>query len=223
MNYNKTIILSHFLNVETPAYGGGLGFFKERLSSIAKGSSSNSEQWTFPNHLGTHLDLPAHFSLSGKNLSHYVGDNFIFHSPFLLQTHLSQDELLVVTPLLEQIPIDCDFLIIKSGYQSFRGSQLFWSNNPGISPDIAIWLREKRPNVRAIGFDFISLTAYAWRDIGRKAHREFLAPENGDEPILIVEDMKLNHLTVSPKMIVLAPLLVEDADGSPVTVVAFLD
>ena len=67
--------------------------------------------------------------------------------------------------------------------------------------------------------DLISISSYSNRDEGRKAHHAFLNPIEG-EPILLIEDMKLDHVTRLKKVIV-APLLIDNADGSPCTVLAY--
>ena len=66
--------------------------------------------------------------------------------------------------------------------------------------------------------DLISVSSYSNREEGRKAHHAFLNPEVG-EPILLIEDMKLDLDTSFTKVIV-SPLRIEKADGVPVTVFA---
>ena len=74
--------------------------------------------------------------------------------------------------------------------------------------------------MRAIGFDFISLTAYQHREIGREAHRAFLAKYRDKPPIRIIEDMALAALSKAPSEVTVLPLFVRGADGAPVTVLA---
>jgi kynurenine formamidase len=69
--------------------------------------------------------------------------------------------------------------------------------------------------------DLISVSSYCNRLEGRKAHYAFLNPEEG-EPILLIEDMKLDIDGPIDKVIV-APLLIDKADGSPCTVIAHSD
>ena len=66
--------------------------------------------------------------------------------------------------------------------------------------------------------DLISISSYSNRSEGRKAHHAFLNPAEG-EPILLIEDMKLDVFNLISKVIV-APLRIEKADGVPVTVFA---
>ena len=84
---------------------------------------------------------------------------------------------------------------------------------------MAEYLRKTFPMLRIMGFDSISLSSFANRDVGREAHKAFL--EN-DRPILPLEDMDLGRIenkSVINKVIT-APMHVQSADGSPCTVFA---
>lgn len=217
MNYQ---LLSHPLSEATVGFGGGRGFERKEASSIKCGKSSNSEFWAFPNHLGTHIDGPRHFSEVGDTIDSLEPAEWFFTNPYLATIALQEDELLQEGDWLTATPKSADILLLKSGFERFRGRKAYWNNNPGLSPSVGIWLRAHRPNLRAIGFDFISLTAFQHREIGRIAHREFLDPAKEGKPIMIVEDMKLSGIVVSPRQLIIAPLLVENSDGSPVTIFA---
>jgi arylformamidase len=67
-----------------------------------------------------------------------------------------------------------------------------------------------------IGMDFISLTSFQNREVGRAAHWEFL----GKQPIFLIEDMNLKELKNSSVMMMCFPVLLKDSDGAPITVVA---
>jgi kynurenine formamidase len=74
------IFLSYFLNANTPVYGGAKGsVLFEELRSISKGDTSNNLYLKFPNHIGTHIDFPRHFSDTGKSLNDYSADFWIFN------------------------------------------------------------------------------------------------------------------------------------------------
>ena len=62
----------------------------------------------------------------------------------------------------------------------------------------------------------IALTGELDRQEGKGAHEAFLL----DEEILILEDMKLDNLNKTPKIVIVAPLLIDKVDGSPCTVFA---
>jgi len=215
-------LLSHPLSQDTPGYGGNLNaFLKEKRSSIADGDSSNSETWKLANHHGTHVDCPYHFCESGKTVTDYRPEEWVFTNPFLLRVKAQPNELLGLAEVRESIPLESDCLIIKTGFEKLRRQIDYWKHNPGLTPELGEWLRTHRPQLQIVGFDFISLTAFQHRELGREAHRTWLCPKQGLGNIRIVEDMKLSELSTNPKRVLVSPLLVEDGDGSPVTVWAF--
>ena len=116
-----------------------------------------------------------------------------------------------------QIPKETEFLIINTEFHKKRESKLYWNNNPGLSPKLASKLKKNSPNLRVVGFDFISLTSYQNRILGREAHTEFLI--NND--ILLIEDMDLRFISNKEiKSITALPLLFKDLDGAPITICA---
>ena len=211
-------LLSHTLNLATPGYGGHAGFQREVVSCIDHGKSSNSERWQLSNHIGTHIDCPYHFSNLGKKLTDYQEADWVFLSPFLVTIQAQENQLISIEDLNTTIPKECDFLLIKTGFEYYRKEKVYWNNNPGLSPELGKWLRINRPTIKVVGFDFISLTAYQHRDIGKLSHQIFLTPDKSHDGIRIIEDMKLSVISTSPQRIIASPLLVEDADGAPVMV-----
>jgi kynurenine formamidase len=81
---------------------------------------------------------------------------------------------------------------------------------------VATKIRKYLPKVRVLAVDLISITSFQNRETGRTAHRNFL----GADPILLVEDIKLDLLIGQPVKIFCFPLLVEGLDGAPVTIIA---
>lgn len=216
---NKQIsFLSHYLNESTPCYGGQQNIHIHHESSEKCDITCNSQKWSFDNHVGTHIDLPKHFDSLGKSLKDYTPEEWIFSSPYLLELPTKEGEIIVPASTFEKIPLETDFLIIRTGFEKHRNEKVYWENNPGFDSSVATWLREKRTNIKAIGFDTISLTGYQNRLLGRVAHHSFLQVQ---PPICIVEDMKIAHLKKSPTKLIIAPIMIENADGGPVTIFCF--
>jgi len=235
---NKWVYLSHQLNAATPAYGKGEGFRVQRVSSIANGDTSNNSFFQLSSHLGTHIDSSYHFEKAGYSLDQLTAEQWVFSSVHVIEYQAVPGEMLGGSnwlTLFEQTPVDTDLLLVKTGFERYRekaslvpDDSLYIFHNPGWLPEAGLWLRENR-NIRAIGFDFISLTSYQNRSLGRQAHRAFLASQPDGaandwkhDPIMIIEDMKLSELTEIPELVIAAPLLFEGADGSPATVLAKL-
>ena len=214
------VSLSHYLNSSTPGFGGEKSFSVESVSRISAGKSSNSSSLNLFSHVGTHLDLPFHFDEHGKKLDDYPASHWHFKNVCLLELPTQDDQIINLEEHAARIPVNCDLLLIKTDFEKFRQDERYWKHNPGLSPESGKFLKMNRPLVRCIGFDFISLTAFQFRELGRAAHREFLNSENA-EAICIIEDMKLSNWHSAIKEVIVVPLLVEQADGTPVTVVAF--
>ena len=213
----KSVYLSYYINNRTPQYGGDDAIAILQRSSIADGDSSNSKQISMPNHVGTHIDFPRHFSIDGKTLNDYPADFWTFDNPFVLDYNAADEEIIDLNEsILESIPSGTDILFINTGFQKNRGTKKYWNNNPGLSPDLAFKLRERCSNLKIVGFDFISLSSYQNRILGREAHKEFLVKNN----ILVIEDMNFTNLQKGVSLVVALPFMIDQADGGPITVIA---
>ena len=213
----KSVFLSYYVNNNTPQYGGDDAIAIYQRSSIAEGDSSNSKQISMPNHVSTHIDFPRHFSIDGKTLNDYPADYWIFRHPFVLEYAAADEEIIDLSEnLLESIPSGTDILFINTGFQKNRGAKKYWNNNPGLSPGLAVKLRERCPDLKIVGFDFISLSSYQNRMLGREAHKEFLVKND----ILVIEDMDFKNLKKGVSRVVALPFMIDQADGGPITVIA---
>jgi arylformamidase len=219
LNKNNSILyLSYFIDEQTPLYGGGTDVQIIEHKSIKNGDTSNNKKLSLYNHTGTHIDFPNHFFENGMLSDDYPASFWTFECPFLLKRPAFENEIIDLNKKdLANVPIDVDFLIIKTGFGIYRGEEKYWKYNPGLSPNTANILRELFPKIKIIGMDFISLTSYQNREIGREAHKKFLG---GNNPILLVEDMDLSKIEFSPKQIFCLPILIKGLDGAPVTIVA---
>ena len=185
---------------------------------MSKGDSSNTKYLKFPNHTWTHIDFPNHFSDKGKKSDFYKASFWFTEKITVINYNAKNKEIIDTKALSDQnIPKDTEFLILNTGFYKKRNTEDYWKNNPGLSPSLAAFLKKNCPNLRFIGFDFISLTSYQNRLLGREAHVEFLI--NND--ILIVEDMDLSKIDgLEIKTITALPILIESVDGAPISIIA---
>lgn len=205
--------LSHFLNTDTPVYGGETGLVSfEKIRSISKGDTSNNLKLTFPGHIGTHIDFPFHFSDEGQKCDEYPASFWIFNKVGFIECRVDD-----ISVAIQDVPADVELLILKTGFGAVRGTSKYWAEQPVIGRNTAMLFKEKFPLLRVFGFDMISLTSKLNREEGKFAHRAFLV----ENKILILEDMKLDLIDKAPERAVIAPLLVAGADGVPCTVIAF--
>ena len=217
------IKLSYDLDEHTPMYGGKQGFLRENKSSIDNGDSANTQQWSFPNHLGTHVDFPVHFHQQGTTSDQFPPDYWVIDGKHIhvIEVNIPPNETLISTKHLPStsLPPDCKLLLIKTGYGTYRTKETYWTHNPGINVDVAEWMIATFPHLRFIGLDSISISSWQHRDVGRKVHKILLNPK---KPVLPIEDMDLSKISQHSvfQRIYIAPLLVRNADGAPCTILA---
>lgn len=214
------IFLSHTLSSNTPGYGGKKDFTSRSVKSIRDGGSCNQSEWQFNNHIGTHIDAPFHFSDLGKTLDQYPAQFWIFHHPQLILIRAEASQIIEPNIWCDSIATDTDLLLLKTDFEQWREDEKYWAHNPGLSPDLGLWLRKNRPQLKIVGLDFISITSYDHRPLGKAAHQAFLHESYPGTPLLVIEDMHLRELKTNPRKVIVSPLRVEKADGSPVTVMA---
>ena len=219
---SKVVWLSHPLSPETPAYGGGEGMCIEPITQIATGDTANTSRFVLPNHLGTHVDAPRHFFDSGPALTDYPPEFWLFEKPLLVDFPGDDGYLIGPKDVEEAVTPETDLLLLRTGYEKFRGDSRYWEHNPGLDPELGTWLRKRFSNVRVIGMDVISVTSRHHRDDGREAHRALLDPNKIGEPVLPVEDMALENVDGRLGRAIIAPLRVCEADGGSCTVIGFI-
>jgi len=208
----EPIFLSYFLNSETPVYGGAAGAFEaQKTNQISRGDNSNNMHLSFPNHIGTHVDFPFHFSSNGKKCSDYPASFWVFKKIGFLECSIS-----AIENESKGLPKDIDMLILKTGFGGRRVEREYWAEQPVIPSSLASFLKTGFPSLRLFGFDLISLTSKLNREEGKKAHLSFLIDEN----ILILEDMNLASLDTIPSSVIVSPLQVDNSDGVPCNVIA---
>lgn len=211
--------LSHILEKKLPVYGGNGLMDIAAVRSIAKGDSANISRFSMNNHWGTHIDMPKHFFEQGRSVVDYPADFWFFRSPKVIKIALKPSEVLRCGAWMKAISLKDDILLFRSNWSLKRGRRIYSLENPGIHPDVGICLRKKYGNIRAIGIDWISLSSYQDRKLGREAHKAFLDPKGIGKPVPIIEDMKLEDVSASLKEVYIFPLRVKGMDSAPCTVI----
>jgi arylformamidase len=217
------INLTYPLCNNTPVYGGGVSPAIKPGKRILGGDNCNTLEMTLTNHSGTHIDLPAHFDATGKTLTDYPA-GFWFVEKIVcmfMDKKIRAGELIGIAHIKklmkDTIRNDIEAILLKTGFCEKRESEIYWKEPPGIDPKLPDFLRETFPRLRFFGMDLISVSSFANREAGRKAHKAFLKQPH---PILPIEDMSLCKLPETLSNMLIAPLYIKDADGAPCTVFA---
>lgn len=212
--------MSHKLKRTIPVYGKVKeSVLLKAVKSIAAGDSCRIYRVGVENHWGTHIDCPAHFFPKGKTVVDYEADFWFFRKPQVVSMKVLPGQMIDITDFKYDINVKTDLLILKTGWCEFRGQRVYSCQNPGISPNVGLWLRKKYPKVRAIGFDLISLSSFQHRNLGRNAHRVFLNPKGQGHPILIIEDMLIPEGLKKLESVWVVPIVIEGIDSAPCTVI----
>ncbi len=213
----EVTLLSHSISTTTPLYGGTTPSITTHRCMDA-GDSSNSLMLTMPNHTSTHVDVPFHFVATGKKITDYSAKDWLFKHALLVSCTAGEGSLVTIEDLdLSGLKkSDYEAILIKTGFERYRGEEKYWASSPGLAPGLYDALKARFPRLRAVGMDFISTSSYLHREAGRVTHREFLGGG-----VLLIEDMKLGHIKNSPDSLIVSPLLIENGDGAPVTVFGF--
>lgn len=212
--------LSHVLAPDTPAYGGGKGLGVAHEKSLCAGDSCNAVRLDLHNHLGSHVDAPLHFIPDGTSVDSFLPEDWMFDQPLLVDLPLEEAVLItpeMIAPLLPATGgLPHDLLLIRTGFEKYRGEERFWKNGPGLSAALAPWIRANFKNLAAIGVDCISISSMQHREEGRSAHRALLGMG-----LRLFEDLALAALPQNRiKAVIALPLRFCGADGSPCTIVA---
>lgn len=230
MRIEKAVFLSYVLDENTPTYGNRNQFLVEKKSDISKGDVANDSSINTTVHIGTHIDMPYHFYDDGQTVEYFDADFWMFSKKeiLFLELRIDNGELIIRDKLinkLEDIKNNSQFsilnyklLIVKTGICHKRKTEEFWSANYGFHPDIYDYLTQNFPNVRIFGFDSISVSSFANRELGRVAHKRFLNPR---KPILLLEDMDLRYVDENTNFeeVIISPLRIANCDGLPCTVI----
>jgi arylformamidase len=217
----KCIFLSYPLSSVIPVYGGSASIDITQIKSIESSDSSNVFRFVLENHWGTHVDCPAHFFHNGKKVTDFNADFWLFSNPQIISVKANPGQIISKENLEADINYDTDLLILKSGWGKFRGDPVYYLQNPGIDPDLGFFLRKQYPSIRAFAMDWVSLSSYEHRQIGREAHKVFLNPSVEGNPIMIVEDMYLPDEVKELSSVCIAPVRIEGIDSAPCTIIGF--
>ncbi|BAJ50206.1 cyclase family protein [Candidatus Caldarchaeum subterraneum] len=213
------IYLSHILTRNSPCYDDGPRPEFTPDKQIARGDSSNTYFIKLLNHIGTHVDAPYHFDPNGRKISSYRADELVFEKPLLIDVSKDAGELITVSDLEKhsQTLHNVDLLLIRTSFQRYREKdpEAFMRRGPCLSAEAASFLRQFG-TLRALGVDTISISSPMRREEGREAHRRLLVGRS----FLIIEDMDLHDKPSVFKRVVVAPLLVDEVDSAPCTVLA---
>ena len=187
--------------------------------SKIKTDGYNLELLFLSSHTGTHLDAPFHFMEKGRKI-HQISPSRLISDAILIKLHKDSNQSITKKDIINfekkwgKIK-ENSTLVFSTGWQKNLQKKYYFLNNPGLADSAATYLISKKLNL--VGIDSPSI------DLGKNSKfsvHHILAKNN----VLILENLcNLEKISgVYFKLIVL-PLKLKDATGSPVRAVAIQD
>ena len=176
----------------------------------------NLELLFLSSHSGTHMDAPFHFIKNGKKIheipaNRFVNDAILIKLQKKANQAISKNDIIKFEKNHGKIPKNAT-IIFLTGWQKNLQSKDYFKKNPGLSVSAAKYLASKKINL--VGIDSPSI------DLGTNAKfsvHQILSKNN----ILIVENLtNLEKILKNPFKLVVLPLKLKDATGSPVRAIA---
>jgi arylformamidase len=180
----------------------------------------DSEAMFMSTHTGTHVDAPSHFKPGLASIDMISTDRLVCNA-VLIRAEKRANQLIEQQDLGNQIR-QGDAVVIATGWEKRSGNKNYMSENPGLSEQAARYLATKRVN--AVAIDCPSIDAGA--DSRFTAHNILLSCN-----ILVVENLcNLDRVasrssrsdTITTFTLIISPLKLGGATGSPARVLALL-
>jgi kynurenine formamidase len=179
----------------------------------------NLELLFLSTHTGTHMDAPHHFLEKGAKI-HEISLKKLVSEAVLIQSRKKSNESITKTDIqkFEKKYGEIDGLssvIFLTGWQKNLQKKYYFTKNPGLAVSAAKYLASKK--ISLVGIDSPSI------DLGTDSkfsvHQIF-----AKKGMLIVENLaNLDKIKSSTFHLVVLPLKLKNATGSPVRAIAFVE
>ena len=184
-----------------------------------KDDGYNLELLFLSSHTGTHLDAPYHFLEKGSKI-HEISLKKLVSNAVLIKSRKKRNETITKTDIQEfekkHGKIESfSSVVFWTGWQRNLQKDNYFTKNPGLSVSAANYLASKK--IGLVGIDSPSIDLGT--DFKFPVHQIF-----AKKGILIVENLaNLEKIKSSKFHLVVLPLKLKGATGSPVRAIAFVD
>jgi kynurenine formamidase len=171
---------------------------------------------SFNNHLGTHLDAPAHFIAGGATVDQIPLQVLIGEAVVLDVTDISNRGRISRNDLAGRLPEQSfpSRLLLRTGWDSRFSSAEYFRNFPTLTLDAAELLAEN--GLRLLGMDTPSPSPLD--DPGQAIHKTLL----GAGTVLLESAANLDRITAPTCQLMVLPLPFQGCSGSPCRAVALV-
>jgi kynurenine formamidase len=173
----------------------------------------DSEVMTMSTHTGTHMDAPSHFS-PGKTTIDGISASRLVCEAVLVKVRKKAGQAISVSDIESEEIRAGDAVVLATGWEKRYARKDYMTANPGLSKAVAKYLARKK--VGLVGIDGPSIDP--GHDAKFSAHN-ILLPAG----VLAVENLcNLDKIRKKRFTLVVAPLKLAGATGSPVRALALL-
>jgi len=179
----------------------------------------NLELLFLSTHTGTHMDAPYHFLEKGAKI-HEISLKKLVSEAVLIKSKKKDGESITKTDIQKfekkhRKIASFSSVIFYTGWQRNLQKKYYFTKNPGLSVSAAKYLASKKINLVGIDSPSIDLGT----DSKFSVHQIF-----AKKGMLIVENLANLEKIKSPKFhLVVLPLKLKNATGSPVRAIAFVE
>jgi len=214
----KVIDLALTISEKIPTFPGSPQPNFINWESIEK-DGYNLELLFLSTHTGTHIDAPYHFLKKGQKI-HQIMIKRLVTEAILIKIRKGSDQSVTKTDIEKfekkngKID-DGSTVIFHTGWQKNLEKKSYFLRNPGLAISAAKYLASKKINL--VGIDSPSI------DLGKdsKFSVHHILAKNG---ILIVENLtNLDKIHSEKFHLIVAPLKLKNATGSPIRAMALVD
>jgi kynurenine formamidase len=179
----------------------------------------NLELLFLSTHTGTHMDAPYHFLEKGAKI-HEISLKKLVSETVLIKSKKKDGESITKTDIQKFEKkhgkiVSFSSVIFYTGWQRNLQKKYYFTKNPGLSVSAAKYLASKKINLVGVDSPSIDLGT----DSKFSVHQIF-----AKKGILIVENLaNLEKIKSSKFHLVVLPLKLKNATGSPVRAIAFVE
>lgn len=206
----NVIDLSHVINSNISTYTRDEKVEIYDIASIEK-DGYNEKLLRLCTHAGTHIDAPSHMINKGKTIDEFNISDFIGIATIIDVSNISKVDIDDLIFYRERIN-NCDFVILRTGWDRYWGSNEYLHGFPSLTEEAAKWLCSF--NIRGVGIDTISIDKFDSIDF--EVHNIILSRGK-----IIIENLtNLDEVGEEEFTLVATPLKIENGDASPVRAIA---
>ena len=179
----------------------------------------NLELLFLSSHTGTHIDAPFHFEKNGKKIHEILPERLV-NEAVLIKIRKKANQAILKADIQKFEKkhgkiTGFSSIIFYTGWQKNLQKKYYFTRNPGLSVSAAKYLAAKK--ISLVGIDSPSI------DLGKDSkfsvHQIF-----AKKGMLIVENLaNLDKIKSSKFHLVVLPLKLKNATGSPVRAIAFVE